>query len=208
MAFAAPGPSTRSRIAAVALGAGALVGAVALTATAATAADKIAVCHTGTGSWDKLVDIEPSVDGVVSGHEGHDGDIYPPFTVDGIDYPGKNWTAQGQAIYANSCVVPGAGPSQSATPEQSATSEETETPEATPTGDPTGDPTSGRTTEATSVVLADDDAADPDSSVLADTGADVAPLAGVAVLALALGAAGVLEARRRVRDGRPRHARQ
>ena len=34
------------------------------------------------------------------------GDIVPPFTVNGQEFEGLNWTEQGQAIYANATINP------------------------------------------------------------------------------------------------------
>ena len=37
-----------------------------------------------------------------NGHGDHDGDIIPAFA----DFPGQNWTTEGQAIWNNGCNVP------------------------------------------------------------------------------------------------------
>ncbi len=67
-------------------------------------ADKVTICHaTGNGSW---VEITPSANGVLSGHDKHPNDIIPPFTYGKNPiktYPGKNWDAEGQSIYDNGC---------------------------------------------------------------------------------------------------------
>lgn len=85
-----------------------------LAAPAATAGDSpnVAVCH-ATGS-DKYTSNTISKTAVVkgTGHGGHKDDIIPSFTYaekkgDPLKtYPGQNWTAEGQAILANSCVKP------------------------------------------------------------------------------------------------------
>lgn len=68
------------------------------------------------------------------------GDIIPPFSWPGDDthpggsYPGLNWTAEGQAIHANGCEVPG-GPTPTPTP--TVTPTPTETPTVVPTPTPT-----------------------------------------------------------------------
>lgn len=88
--------------------------------------DKVEICH-GTASYkNPYVINEPAADGDVQGHAGHTGpifypeipkgtvwgDIIPPFyylTQPGnvVEYfPGLNWTAEGQAIYENDCVMP------------------------------------------------------------------------------------------------------
>jgi hypothetical protein len=69
------------------------------------------------------------------GHDGHDGDIIPPFTDgQGNSYPGKNWDAEGQAIWANGCRSPQLDPTN--TPEPAATN----TPVPVLTGQPTNTP--------------------------------------------------------------------
>jgi uncharacterized repeat protein (TIGR01451 family) len=75
------------------------------------AGDHIHICHRlGNGGYN---DPYPSVSNVVveHGHTSHPLDIIPPFrhrTHQGmvVDYPGKNWTAEGQAIWANGCSRP------------------------------------------------------------------------------------------------------
>ena len=61
--------------------------------------EKITICHaTGNGSY---VSITISINGL-NGHDGHDQDIIPSHGSD----PGRNWDADGQAIWANGCVLP------------------------------------------------------------------------------------------------------
>jgi uncharacterized repeat protein (TIGR01451 family) len=75
------------------------------------AGDHIHICHRlGNGSYN---DPYPSVSNVVAphGHTSHPLDIIPPFshrTHQGavVDYPGKNWTAEGQAIWEKGCSRP------------------------------------------------------------------------------------------------------
>lgn len=92
-----------------------VVGVLSLGATAtAGGSDHIRICH-GTGSaTNPYVSIEPSKTGVVEGHDGHGDDIIPPFTyVDHgatLQYPGKNWTVEGQATWANDCQPPAPPP--------------------------------------------------------------------------------------------------
>ena len=65
----------------------------------------LAICH-AAGKSGKYVQNSPNVSGIVHGHMGHDGDIIPPFSYNGVDYAGQNWNPAGQAIYNNSCTVP------------------------------------------------------------------------------------------------------
>ncbi|MGH3143384.1 MAG: hypothetical protein ACRDO9_09670, partial [Gaiellales bacterium] len=69
---------------------------------------KVTICHSGNGK--NYVTNEPDATADVGGHNGHDFDIIPPFEYQdqsGIhQYPGKNWDAEGQAIYDNGCNVP------------------------------------------------------------------------------------------------------
>lgn len=87
--------------------------------------DKVEICH-ATASYKHPYEInEPAADGDVSGHADHTGpifwpdipkhtawgDIIPPFFYDDGDetpgfFPGLNWTAEGEAIYANDCEIP------------------------------------------------------------------------------------------------------
>jgi uncharacterized repeat protein (TIGR01451 family) len=65
------------------------------------AEDSVTICHyTGNDEW---VQLSPNANGVLSGHEGHDQDIIPPFTyTDGNEtrqYPGRNWDDAGREIY-------------------------------------------------------------------------------------------------------------
>ena len=90
----------------------------------AASEDKVTICHRTDSSSNPYVQITPDKNGTVDGHDGHDGpvwnltlkdqhiewgDIVPPFDFDGDQhYPGKNWDAEGRAIYDNGCkpVVP------------------------------------------------------------------------------------------------------
>lgn len=76
-------------------------------------AEHIRICHAlGNGGW---ILIEPSVAGVLSGHEGHPRDIIPPFDyeLNGREghFPGLNWTG-GQTTWENGCVRPAPPPGQ------------------------------------------------------------------------------------------------
>lgn len=87
---------------------------------------KIDICHATNSNTNpyNLIDADETAD--VGGHAGHHagapdnvtwfngintkwGDIIPPFTNGDINFPGKNWTTEGQAIWNNDCVAPGEG---------------------------------------------------------------------------------------------------
>lgn len=76
---------------------------------------KVAICHATSSNSNPYVSEEPNKSGDVNGHDGHTGpiwyagiteswgDIIPPFAYVGGNYPGMNWTEQGQAIWENGC---------------------------------------------------------------------------------------------------------
>ncbi len=190
-----------------------LAGLAAGPATAAHAAVtdpgpfRVTICHTGGG--DGLVEITPSASGVLNGHEGHDGDVIPPFTVDGVAFEGRNWDAAGQATYANLCVTPtSTGDDPSDDPGDGG---EVPGDPSDPGDDPSDpgdvvDPAPGQspTSTPTTAVLADDNATDPEdapavTAVLAETGSDVTSLAALAIGIIAAGAAAVVATHRRAR---------
>ena len=89
------------------IGAGMLLVAASFSSTVSAAPkEKVTVCHATSSDSKPYIQQEPAKDSDVGGHDGHDGDIIPPFEFEGGSYPGKNWTAEGQAIYDNDCVVP------------------------------------------------------------------------------------------------------
>jgi hypothetical protein len=74
--------------------------------------ERVTICHwTEGGHYNEQT---VSANGSVSGHDSHGDDIIPSFHYDhdnndgtpGLFYPGKNWTAEGQAIWNNGCEVP------------------------------------------------------------------------------------------------------
>src|SRR5690349_10810145 len=85
--------------AALAIGLGALPALVVTPHAVAAPKDKVVVCHTGNGT--NYTVNEPAATADVGGHDGHDGDIIPPFAYDGGTYAGKNWDAAGQDVYHN-----------------------------------------------------------------------------------------------------------
>lgn len=101
----------------------ALVGAGLLTlgAVGGALADsnpKVDICHATGSQANPYVGAKASETADAGGHDGHIGpiwfpgitvtwgDIIPPFVNGNVDYPGKNWTADGQAIWNNGCKIP------------------------------------------------------------------------------------------------------
>jgi hypothetical protein len=87
------------------------LGSVA-TATPPASEHKVTICHaappdTAAQGW-REIDVDIASSGYLRGghQEEHDADIIPPYTYKDFSYPGKNWDAAGQAIYANGCAVP------------------------------------------------------------------------------------------------------
>lgn len=67
--------------------------------------DDITFCHaTGAGTWVKLTTSKLAF--YIAGHPNHSGDIVPPFSQIGPDFPGMNWDQEGQAIFENGCKTP------------------------------------------------------------------------------------------------------
>lgn len=71
---------------------------------------KVAICHATHSTTNPYNYIEVAKQSIIKGHA-HDAhqdaeDIIPPF--DG--YEGRNWTTEGQTIYANGCEVPAEPP--------------------------------------------------------------------------------------------------
>jgi hypothetical protein len=74
----------------------------------ANAHEHVTICHATPPDTaaNGYVEISPSAAGVYNGHlKEHAADIIPPFTYSGQTYS-LNWDANGQAIFANGCVVP------------------------------------------------------------------------------------------------------
>lgn len=132
----------------------------------------IRICHATGSHGNPYVNNQPAKDGTVGGHDEHDGpiwfpgitetwgDIIPPFEFDGGSYPGKNWTAEGQAIWENNCNIPatptatptGTPVTPTVTPTPTGTPVDTATP--TPTGTP-ATPTATPTATETPVTFVD-----------------------------------------------------
>lgn len=97
-----------------------MTGAMA-TATKPDPNHKVTICHalpaSASHAYNRItVDIASS--GYVKGghyvggytelgfKHANGGDIIPPYTYKSFQFPGQNWTAEGQAIYENGCVPP------------------------------------------------------------------------------------------------------
>lgn len=126
--------------------AGLVVGLALVPATpalgSAPPAHKVVICHatppdTARNGWHAInVDVA-SVGYRHSGHQAkHDADIIPPYAYGKFSYAGKNWTDEGQAIWANDCKAVAPTPK---TPTPTPTAEPTATATATPTATPTGE---------------------------------------------------------------------
>jgi hypothetical protein len=99
-----------------------LVKAAAVAGPSARAV-KLTICHRTDSDTNPYVQNAPSVSGVFHGHDKkHDGpvwdptlkakgikwgDIIPPYTYKGTNYPGQNWDAAGILIYNAGCTIPG-----------------------------------------------------------------------------------------------------
>ncbi len=79
----------------------------------------IRICHASGSHTNPYIVNNPSASGDLNGHAGHTGpiwtpgitvewgDIIPPFTYyNGVEFPGVNWSAYGEAVYNNNCVIP------------------------------------------------------------------------------------------------------
>lgn len=104
---------------------------------------KVVICHatppdTAAQGWNVLTVDVASVGYRHAGHASeHDADIIPPYSYGGFDFSGKNWTPEGQAIWANDCRA--VTPTPTATPTDvvgpTATPADDEEPTATPSGE-------------------------------------------------------------------------
>jgi hypothetical protein len=138
-------------------------------ATQGTPEHKITLCHATDSRSNPYVEVTVDVASVqFQGHAGHDGpifspdlpehtkwgDIIPPFDFgDAGSYPGKNWTAEGQAIFDDGCNVPSpttttVAPTTTTVAPTSTTVAPTTTTAAPTTTSTTDEPTTTSTTEA------------------------------------------------------------
>ena len=68
---------------------------------------KVTICHATSSATNPFVVIRPASPAVLHAHVNHHdgGDIVPPFSYRGVDYPGENWTAEGKALSENGCMA-------------------------------------------------------------------------------------------------------
>jgi hypothetical protein len=130
------------------------------------------ICHRTNSDTNPYVQINPDINSIVikkSGHDSHNGpvwnptlkdqkikwgDIIPPFDWgNGEHYDGKNWDADGIAIWENNCNIPGT-PSSSVPPSTpvETTPVETTPVETTPIETTPSLGTSGETTHSSTLV--------------------------------------------------------
>ncbi|MDP9181894.1 MAG: hypothetical protein M3P04_03840 [Actinomycetota bacterium] len=130
---------------------------------------KQTICHATNSNTNPYVVITPNKNGDVDGHAKHLGpiwnaglkaqhiawgDIIPPFDYNdhgtAAHYPGLNWTAEGQAFFANGCNAPTGGGTTGGTTTGGTTTGGTTTGGTTTGGTTTGGTTGGATTGAIS----------------------------------------------------------
>ena len=105
---------------------------------------KVTICHatppdTAKNGWNEITVDVASIGYQHAGHQSkHDADIIPPYRYDDFSFPGKNWTVEGQAIWANDCTAPPVEPKSTPTPTPTPMPTPTPTPTASPTEEPTG----------------------------------------------------------------------
>ncbi len=94
------------------------LGAYPLAASAAEEG-KVRICHATSSNSNPYVSQSPNIQNngdLSGGHLNHTGGVYPtedwgdiipPYSNGDFNYPGMNWTTEGQAIYNNDCNVEG-----------------------------------------------------------------------------------------------------
>src|SRR3990167_9483432 len=105
----------------------------------------VTICHaTGSHSnpYVKITVDDNAVNGHGPGDHNRDGhhhgrDIIPPGS---WDTDGRNWTAQGQAIWNNNCNIPQTSPSPSPSPSPDPSPDSSPSPSPSPSPDPSPDP--------------------------------------------------------------------
>jgi hypothetical protein len=167
---------------------------------------KVTICHATGSTTNPMVEITVDIASsgyLVGGHNFHAKDIIPPYTYGSFSYPGKNWTAEGQAILRNHCKAPANPspspspvPSPSPTPEQSPSPTPSQSPSPTPSQSPTPTPSQSPTpTSAASpsptpaaggVAGATATTPPPTGGVLAETGS-TAPGQGLGAALMTIG---------------------
>ena len=128
--------------------------------------ETVTICHATASNSNPYVVQNPAKNGDVSGHDLHDGGVYPtdpwgdiipPFTFDGGSYPGQNWTTEGQAFYNNGCNIPSSSPSPSpsTSPSPSPSPSPSVSPSPSPSTSPEPSPSSSPESTPTPEVLSD-----------------------------------------------------
>jgi uncharacterized repeat protein (TIGR01451 family) len=120
------------------------------------AADKVTICHATSSDKNPYVQLDVPIKQIfdANGHDTHPDDIIPPFDyVEGGDtkqYPGKNWEAEGIAIWENGCEPTTTTTTTPTTPTTETTSTTTPTTSTTTPTTSTTTPTTSTTTPTTS----------------------------------------------------------
>jgi hypothetical protein len=79
---------------------------------------KVVICHATGSQSNPFVQLSVDIASsgfVEGGHNNHPNDIIPPYVYGTFHFPGKNWTAQGQAIWVSGCQMAPASPKPSPT---------------------------------------------------------------------------------------------
>lgn len=117
--------------------------------------EKVTLCHATGSQSNPYVSVDVNISSAgdaanAKGHDSHADDIIPPYSYSGqdgsINYPGKNWTAEGQDILNDGCkvvdddnpVTPTPSPTSNPTPPP--TSSPSPSPNPSPSSDPTPSP--------------------------------------------------------------------
>lgn len=145
---------------------------IANAATSTDQSDKVDICHASASMTNPYTvnkvdvsSVDSQGDKYLNGHGTHTGpvfdgsvknwgDVIPPFTnpKTGTSFPGYNWSALGQAIWANNCAITEPSPSPTPT-ETSASPTPTET-SASPTPSDSTPPAGEASTSAEPVAVA------------------------------------------------------
>jgi hypothetical protein len=99
------------------------VGGISVLSASAQPAEKVTICHrraaVNNPYGPKAITVNQNSINNPNGHATHTGPIFPATGPDGKwgdiippipGYPGQNFTAEGQAILANDCQIPGVTP--------------------------------------------------------------------------------------------------
>src|SRR5918994_4305519 len=101
------------------------VGSIGVFSASAGVVEFPNICHSTGSSSNPYVINQPNNQGQFEGHADHTGPIWTPGATEWgdiippipeLNFPGLNWTAEGQAIHANNCVPPDLPPPTTAPP--------------------------------------------------------------------------------------------